>query len=300
MQLSRLKRIIRPFVPVALIELNSRRQPKYERQREIARRQRFEGLRNVVGKSVAAIAELTESQCVDVNFLENEFIPSLGLNDEILDEQPAELSASFGKGLHIWQYPSQLAGYLAWLARNVAGITSYMEIGCRWGGMFILTSEWIRKNGGELRAVTAVDPIRPTPFIEAYFDLLRDQSTASRSQIQATYLCEFSTSSAARQAADRIRPDFVFIDGDHGLRGALADHMLVRQHARTIVHHDVCSQACPDTRFLWHVLKTLEAHEFEFFEFVNQYPSVKGDFLGIGAMKRKMLSGENSRRQSRG
>jgi hypothetical protein len=121
----------------------------------------------------------------------------------------------------------QLAAYLVWLTRNVADITSYMEIGCRWGGMFILTSEWIPKKGRQLRAVTAVDPIKPTPFIETYFDLLRHQSP-----IQATYLCDFSTSSAVRQAVDRIRPDFVFIDGDHELRGAFADHMLAGKHAR--------------------------------------------------------------------
>ncbi len=178
MQLSQLKGIIRPFVPVGLLELNSRyqrglnsreEQEGERQQEEIARRERFEGLRHVVGEKVAAIAVLTEQQCVDAAFLENEFIPSLGLNDEILDEQPSELSASFGKGLHLWQYPSQLAGYLVWLARNAAGISSYLEIGCRWGGMFILVSEWIRKNGGQLRAVTAVDLIPPTPFIRDLF-----------------------------------------------------------------------------------------------------------------------------------
>jgi hypothetical protein len=290
MQLLQLKRKIKPLVPVGLIELKTRRRHENEKQQEIARRQRFEGLRGVVRETVAAIAALTEAQCVDASFLENRFIPSLGLNDEVLHEQPPELSASFGKGLHLWQYPRQLAGYLAWLARNVAGITSYMEIGCRWGGMFILTSEWIRKNGGQLRAVTAVDPIEPTPFIEAYFDLLRGQAKASRSPVQATYLCDLSTSLAVAGEADRIHPDFVFIDGDHGLRGALTDHMLARNYARIIVHHDVCSQACPDTTFLWEVLKTLEAHEFDFFDFVSQYPSVKGNFLGMGAMKRKVMS----------
>jgi hypothetical protein len=290
MQLLQLKRKIKPLVPVGLIELKTRRRHENERQEEIARRQRFERLRNVVGETVATIGALTEAQCVDASFLENKFIPSLGLNDEVLHEQPPELAASFGKGLHLWQYPSQLAGYLVWLARNVADITSYMEIGCRWGGMFILTSEWIRKNGGQLRAVSAVDPIKPTPFIEAYFDLLRDQVAAGGSPIQATYFCELSTSPAVAHAADRIRPDFVFIDGDHGLQGALSDHMLARNYARIIVHHDVCSQACPDTTFLWKVLKTLEAHEFDFVDFVNQYPSVKGNFLGMGAMKRKMSS----------
>jgi len=111
-----------------------------------------------------------------------------------------------------------------------------------------------------------------------------------RSAIQGIYLRDFSTSSAVRQAVDRIRPDFVFVDGDHSLRGALADHLLVREHARIIVHHDVCSQVCPETTFLWEALKKLESHEFDFVEFVDQYPSVTGQFLGIGVMKRKLLS----------
>jgi hypothetical protein len=256
----------------------------------LARRKRFEGSKNIVGETVSAIAALTATQCADAAFLEKEFIPSLGLNDENLDKQPREFSASFGKGLHIWQYPSQLAAYLVWLTKNVADVTSYMEIGCRWGGMFILTSEWIRKNGGQLRAVTAVDPIRPTPFIEAYFELLRAQLAAGQSFIEATYIRDFSTSLATKQDVDRIRPDFVFIDADHSLRGAFGDHMLVRKHAKIITHHDVCSQACLDTTFLWEALKKLEVHEFDFFDFVSQYPSVKGNFLGIGAMKRKMPS----------
>jgi hypothetical protein len=290
MQFSELKHMVRPFVPVGMIDLLSRRQYEHERRQEAERRQRFEGLRETVGKTIASIAGLTEAQCVDASFLENEFIPFLGLNDEQLHEQPTELSASFGKGLHIWQYPSQLAGYLVWLARNVAGVTSYMEVGCRWGGMFILISEWIQKNGAQLHSVTAVDPIKPTPFIETYFDLLQDRSCSGGSPIQATYLCDFSTSAMTRQAVGSIRPDFVFIDGDHKLKGALADHMMVRDYAEIIVHHDVCSEACPDTTSLWDTLKKLERHEFESFEFVNQYPSVKGDFLGIGAMKRKKFA----------
>ncbi|WP_163153391.1 hypothetical protein [Bradyrhizobium uaiense] len=71
-----------------------------------------------MGEAVVAIAGLSADQRTDVDFLEREFIPALELNDESLREQPSELSASFGKGLHIWQYPSQLAPYLAWLSRN--------------------------------------------------------------------------------------------------------------------------------------------------------------------------------------
>ena len=287
MATTQLKRIVRPFVPVGLIDLYANHHSQRERQQEDARRLRFEGLRGTVGQTIGAIASLTREQCVDLRFLEHEFIPSLGLNDELLHEQPAEFAASQGKGLHIWQYPVQLAGYLAWLTRNAEGITSYMEIGCRWGGMFILISEWIRRHGDRLRSVTAVDPIEPTPFIETYFALLREQAAAGRTAIEATYLQEFSTAPGVRDMVERTRPDFVFIDGDHRLYGALADHMLIRDHARIIVHHDVFSQSCPDTTLLWDALKTLEAHTFENVEFVGQYPSVNGHFLGIGALKRR-------------
>jgi hypothetical protein len=282
MQLSKLMRNIGPHVPVALIMLNSRRV-------EIARRERFKRLKGKVVEAVNSIAALTEAQCVDARFLETSLIPFLGLNDEHLDEQPPELSTSFGKGLHIWQYPSQLADYLVWLSRNAGEVKSYLEIGCRWGGMFILITEWIRRVG-RLQATTAIDPIKPSPLIETYFELIRNQSGANRPPIQATYVRDFSTSQAAREIANKVSPDLVFIDGDHRLRGALADHMLVREKARIVVHHDVCSDACPDTTFLWETLKKLEAHEFEFFDFVSQYPSVKGNFLGIGAMKRKMYA----------
>jgi hypothetical protein len=244
-----------------------------------ARWEKFDGLRHKVGEAVAAIQSLSEAECLNVSFLEQQFIPSLGLNDETLTEQPPEFSASFGKGLHIWQYPNQLAAYLVWLAKNVDGITSYMEIGCRWGGTFILVSEWIRKNGGRLHSITAVDPLEMSPLIQAYFDLLRGHAAAGHPPVEATYFCDLSTSLAVREAVERICPGLVFIDGNHELRGALSDHMLVRPYTRIIVHHDVCSQSCLDTAFLWETLKKLEAHEFDFVEFVDQYPSVKAYFL---------------------
>ena len=281
-------------MPIGLIDLNRRRYAESLRQQEEARRRRFSTLTRSVSDAIAAIRSLTEAQSTDLGFLENEFIPSLGLNDEFLDQQPAELSSKFGKGLHLWQYPNQLAGYLAWLARNSYGITSYMEIGCRWGGTFILVAEWVRKNGGNLRSIIAVDPIAPTPFIEAYFDWLRTQSKSSSPPIEPIYIKEFSTSSSVRNVVEQIQPDLVFIDGDHRLRGVLFDHMLVRRYANIIVRHDVFSpDSCPDTTFLWEILKEMDAVEFDFLEFIEQYPSVKGSFLGIGVMKRKALTHEH-------
>lgn len=245
------------------------------------RYQRFARLTAYVAETSNVVASLTPAQRVDVGFLEHEFIPALGLNDEILNEQPPELAPFFGKGLHLWQYPCQLAPYLAWLSQNAAGITSFLEIGCRWGGMFVLVAEWLRHNGADLKSVTAVDPVAKTPFITAYFDLLKETTA-----IEPTYLQAFSTSPLVMNFIDVNQPQFVFIDGDHSLKGAMLDHLMVRQWAKIIVHHDIRSQACQDTTLLWQALKRLESPRFETFEFTKQYPSVKGSFLGIGAMKK--------------
>ena len=97
-----------------------------------------------------------------------------------------------------------------------------------------------------------------------------------------------SPSHEVKNAVAIHKPDFVFVDGDHTLRGALADHLMVREHARIIVHHDIHSEACPDTTLLWQALEKLERDNFELSAFVEQYPSVGGAFLGIGVMKYKM------------
>jgi hypothetical protein len=281
-----LKRLIRPCLPVAALSVLAQRQLARARQEENERRARFDRLRGSVSSAVSAIRSLTLKQCSEIALLEHELIPALGLNDEILHEQPPELAPYFGRNLHIWQYPCQLAPYLVWLSENAVSVTSYMEIGCRWGGMFVLISEWLRKIGGDLKYLCAIDPIEPTPFIEEYFKMLRDEASAGVSTIEPLYLRALSTSDEARQVVGRIRPNFVFIDGDHTLVGALADHMLVRDNAEIIVHHDIHSTACPGTTQLWAALKRLERYEFEAFEFIGQYDSVPGNYLGIGALKR--------------
>jgi hypothetical protein len=281
-----LKRFLRPFIPVGVLDLAARRNQAWGRYGN-KRRAKFERLRNRVAISVESIAALTPTQCRDVVFLEREFIPSLGLNDEMLCEQPKELAPYFGTGLHIWQYPNQLAKYLAWISDNAQDIKSYMEIGCRWGGMFILVTEWLRKNGAQLENVVAIDPIEPTPFIDEYFRFLRNQSPGTKAAIRPIYRREYSTSAGVARLVEEVKPEFVFIDGDHAFKTAFADHMLARKYAKIIVHHDICSQNCPDILFLWNALKELECAEFELVEFVDQYPLSGGKFLGIGAMKRR-------------
>ena len=87
-----LQQIVKPFVPPALLDQVRRYSNFRESKREEERRAKFERLRNSVSATVSAIYSLIPQQCSDAIFLEHEFIPSLGLNDELLHEQPTELS----------------------------------------------------------------------------------------------------------------------------------------------------------------------------------------------------------------
>lgn len=78
----------------------------------------FSNTVDVVDRAIEKISSIENHLCYDINYLEKVLIPELGLNNEMLDEQPQELQKYFGKGLHLWQYPPQLAGYLVWLAHN--------------------------------------------------------------------------------------------------------------------------------------------------------------------------------------
>jgi cephalosporin hydroxylase len=232
---------------------------------------------DAVESTIRNIQGLDRKKCFDTQYLEKTFIPEIGLNNEFLHEQPAELSAYFGKGLHLWQYPSQMSKYLVWLAHNAKHIRKYMEIGCRWGGMFIVISEWLKKIGAPLECAIALDPIEPTPFIEKYIEI---------SDIPVVYLQSLSNSKEAVEYVETARPDMLFIDGDHSINAVMFDHILARKTSNIIVHHDICSQACPGSTLFWSYLRQAET-DFEHFEFIDQYPSVNGNFLGIGVLKRK-------------
>lgn len=236
----------------------------------------FSQISHHVDEAISLIRQLNSRQCFDVDFLEHELIPALGLNNEALNEQPAELSDCFGKGLHLWQYPSQLSRYLVWLSHNAGYIKKYMEIGCRWGGTFILVSEWLQKIGAPLQQVIAVDPIEPTPFIRRYQEI---------SEVPVIYINKLSTSSDFVEFSRQAGADMVFIDGDHSMKGVMFDHLLVRNKANIIIHHDIRSVSCPDTGLFWNYLKQAET-DYDAFEFTNQYKSVGGSFLGIGVLRR--------------
>lgn len=205
------------------------------------------------------------------HFLEFNLLPSLGFNCERLQEQP-EIVRVNGGGFFIWQYPNQFAPYL--LLIQSLKPTSYLEVGCRWGGTFVLTVEYL-KRFGDLQSAIAVDVI-DSP-VQAY-------TGGQFFQLNSTH-AEFQTLLTQHPI------DMIFIDGDHTYDGVKADFLTCAPYARIVVFHDIVNYECLGVAQFWYELKLQYRDEYDFYEFVDQYPEViasaKQLFLGIGVAVKK-------------
>lgn len=226
------------------------------------------------------ITETDQNKLTDPSFLEKELIPSLGLNDELLHEQPTELSNFYGKGLglKIWQYPNQFSKYLNLLNTFKENINSYLEIGCRNGGTFALTCEYL----SPLSNAVAVDIIDATETIKAYIEETE----------WAQYKKVDSHSEEFYSFMDDNFFDLILIDGDHSYEGVKQDAEATRIQSNIQVYHDIHSDACPGVKKYWEEIKSTKVGEYNFYEFIDQYDSVVGNYLGIGvAVRKKWLHG---------
>lgn len=224
------------------------------------------------------IRELTLDRLRSAEFIEHDLLPKLGLNDELVHEQSTSLSPYFGGGFgwRIWQYPNQFSKYLVELSRHK--ISSYVEIGCRFGGTFILTAEYLARFNSKFETALAVDLIEKS-------DLLQEYEKHRRIE----YFCGNSSGPEFAQFIRNGRFDLALIDGDHTFDGVLADFNVMKWRAKRMAFHDVTSKVCPGTTHFWTATKAFLESDFEFVEFVEQYPDVPagGPFLGIGLMTSK-------------
>lgn len=200
----------------------------------------------------------------------------LGLNTENSVELPRCMLEN-GGGLKIWQYPNQFSKYLIQLSK-LGSIRSYIEIGCRWGGTFILTTEYLSKFRQLERAV-AVDLIESP--VEVYCEF--------------NSICEFkqadSHSEEFKQYMKSNHFDLIFIDGDHSYEGVRADYDISKDSGRIFVFHDIVNAHCEGVVQFWNELKVNSADIYDFYEFVDQYEEVLErtgkKFLGIGVAVKK-------------
>ena len=233
-------------------------------------------------EQASSILALSDEQIRDAAFIEHELVPALGLNDELLEEQPPEFSDSFGKGIFLWQYPNQVAAFLAHLAKVRPPVTHYLEIGSRWGGMFFLMTMWLKRVSGKtFSAGTALDLVNEPPLVQAF------RQIGPQVGLEITYFQKDSHDETVEAYVVDHKPDIVLIDGEHSVQAALHDHMMVLDGADWIIHHDISNDSLPHLRFLFDSLARLSVSEFESQKFDHQYESVGGNHLGIGLLTRK-------------
>lgn len=220
---------------------------------------------NVTG-DIRIIKESNLNDLKDPDYVSN-LINKLGFNStENPHEQPNIMKENSG-GLRIWQYPNQFSKYLTFLSNY--DIKSYIEIGCRWGGTFILTTEYLKKFN-EIRESTAIDIIDPSQNLNNYCN---DNNFTN-------YLKLNSQSQEFSNFIKNKKFDLCLIDGDHSYEGVKNDYNMCKGHCKIFAFHDIVSDACPGVVKFWNELKTTEKGEF--YEFTDQYEEVKGTFLGLG------------------
>ena len=220
------------------------------------------------------IKESTLDDLKNEDYLEK-LIIKLGFNTEILIEQP-QIVKDNGGGLLIWQYPNQFSKYLSLLKE--LKIESYIEIGCRWGGTFVLTNEYLKMFNNVSKSV-AIDII-DSPVVyycisnnETQFIKIDSQSSEFKNYINNNYF------------------DLIFIDGDHSYHGVKNDYEISKNSGKIFVFHDIINDACPGVVQFWNELKNNENDTYNFFEFTEQYDdvwnNVQQKFLGIGVAIKK-------------
>jgi len=232
---------------------------------------------NIINQEVTKIMTIQLQEYIDkihqapldklkgASWLENHLLLELGLNDEKLDEFPKHLHPHCGFGLKSWQYPNQFSKYLVWLSEQNIG--SYLEIGCRHGGTFIITVEYLQRFG-TLDIAVAIDPF--------YSDIVHSYAKFKNNII---YLTIASQDLEMKNILNQNYFDLILVDGDHSAAGVRHDYHLVENRAKFIALHDIVNNVCPGVVHLWSNLKNSYGQTFEF---VEQYESLLHSYLGIG------------------
>jgi hypothetical protein len=221
---------------------------------------------------VSLIRDVHPETLADPRYLESDLLPSLGFNDEALEEFPDELYQYCGHGLFHWQYPNQFSKYLVLLSKLRP--SSYLEIGVRHGGTFIISLEYLKRFNTVTHAL-AVDIKRPVS--------MKDYQ---RVEPRVTFLRIDSASQAFNDFIASHRFDLALIDGDHEEDNCRRDFLNIKDRVQIIALHDIDNAAHPGVMKVWNEIKRRFAAEYDFLEFRDQYASVLArcgrHFFGIG------------------
>jgi hypothetical protein len=225
-----------------------------------------------VGQAVAELRAAPIELLLNPDRLE-QFLLRLGLNDEVLEEFPAAFYPWCGHGVKSWQYPRQFSRYLRFLADKQ--IRSYVEIGSRHGGTFIITCEYLARFGGLHHACTL--DLEESPILLHYRQEFRPFDY---------HIC-CSTSPAGRQILRAGNWDLALIDGEHSRDACWSDYQSLKDKTRIIALHDIINENCPEVGEVWKYIRSV-VPSGRVFEQTDQYREVFEQtgkrFLGIGAV----------------
>lgn len=225
---------------------------------------------------IKLIHDSNKENLLNENYLEK-LIIQLGFNNLNLDEQPLIVKNNIG-GLLIGQYPNQFSKYLLLLQKY--NINSYMEIGCRNGGTFVLTTEYLKKFNNIKKAV-AID-INDSPVIKYCLSFSNNNNDIQFIKID-------TQNELFKKYMINNCYDLVFLDGDRTYKGIQNDFELC-QESKIIVFHDIISDTCLHIIRFWNELKN-NNNNYNYYEFTDQYEEVynktKKKLFGIGVAIKK-------------
>jgi hypothetical protein len=257
--------------------------PEVKEELKITENENIEEIMKRIQNARQKFDQTSISNLLNITYLENIFIPEIGLNNELYHEFPSFLYPYMNSntGLRIWQYPSQLSKYLLLLANFQIPIKSYLEIGVRHGGTFIFLSEYMNRIGKPFKSSIGID-IVPSKQMELYIS----QFTNSKHKYAVGYHPNYKNKNS-----EFYDIDLCFIDGDHSFLGVTNDYSLIKDHCKYIVFHDVYSSAAEGSTEFWRILKFTHSSK-HVQEIIDQYPEVMEKnngktFLGFGILQNK-------------
>jgi len=207
----------------------------------------------------------------NVKAMENMLL-ELGLEDERCDQYyPKRFHKYCGKGLKVSQYPNQFAEYLVYLSDKK--ISSYMEIGTRWGGSFIITVEYL-KRFGKIGNCAICDRIGETEHLREYHKFQK-----------FTYLQMSSGSMRFRNYLKNRKFGLILIDGFHHGGMPEYDFNSTRDKSKYLAIHDIRSIHSLEVVDLWNKLKRNK--KYNSVSFVQRYPEMKNEYMGMGILEKK-------------
>lgn len=208
-----------------------------------------------------------------------EILPSFGMNDESLWEMPKIFEPYFGWGIKFWQYPNQFSKLLSFLKDK--DISSYLEIGVRHGGTFIIMNELLMKYNPLLKS-HCLDVIPPSEILHQYQHGHRNHRFYYHELDSMSQFLFFRV-----DGKDNLIPqekfDFIFIDACHAYSCVMRDyHTSLMFGPKYLMFHDIVNVDTRGATIAWQQIK--KNHK-KTYEFVDQYEEMNGKYLGIGLVE---------------